>query len=75
MAQTEKQYKKGRRSSTEADIEQCFGDKDQLTRLLSSREGLARTYAEDGAVHTARLIETIDIALIQQALRLNGVPA
>ena len=68
MAQTEDQYREGRRSSTEDDIGQCFGDKTRLVALLSKRERLARSYAEDGALHTARLIESIDIALIRQAI-------
>lgn len=56
MARAEEQYKEGRRSGTEVDIQQCFGDIDQLKRLLRDRKGLARIYAEDGATHTARLI-------------------
>lgn len=68
MAQTEYQYREGRRSSTKDDIEQCLGNVSQLVVLLSKRESLARSYAEDGALHTARLIESIDIALIRQAI-------
>lgn len=69
MAQTEVQYREGRRSGTEVDIQQCFGDLKQLKRLLRDREGLARIYAEDGAIQTARLIEEIDIGLIQETIR------
>lgn len=68
MAQTAEQYEEGRQRSTEAGIEQCFGDKGKLMNLLGSREELARIYAEDGTRHTAHLIEVIDIALIRRAI-------
>jgi hypothetical protein len=63
------EYLDSRHTSTLVDIEQCYHDRKQLIDLLEVRKTLARIYAEDGAIKTARAIETIDIALIEDALR------
>ena len=63
------EYIDSRHDNTLVDIEQCHGNRKQLADLLAVRKDLARIYAEDGAVKTARAIETIDITLIEQALR------
>ena len=46
----------------------CAGDPKKLKRLLRNREGLARIYAEDGAIHTAHMMQEIDITLIREAI-------
>ncbi len=68
MARTEAQYREGRRSGTETEIVRCAGDPKKLKRLLRNREGLARIYAEDGAIHTAHMMQEIDITLIREAI-------
>ena len=69
------EYLDRRAASTLVDIEQCYTDRKQLTELLAARKTLARIYAEDGAVKTARAIETIDIPLIESALEAYAVEA
>ena len=71
MARTEAQYREGRQSNTERDIVHCAGDPKKLNRLLRDREKLARIYADDGAVHTAHMIEEIDMTLIRETILLQ----
>lgn len=63
------EYIARRQDSTLVDIEQCYQDRQQLTELLAARRTLARIYAEDGAIQTAHTIETVDVALIEAALK------
>lgn len=61
-------YAENRRSSTVTQITEAKGDYNKLKSMLENRRTLVRVYREDGARETARVIETVDIELIEAAL-------
>lgn len=70
-------YIAGRRSSTLREIEATNTRGEARRRLLGllwSRRSLAQIYYEDGARDTARIIEEVDIALIQAAIDALPTP-
>ena len=66
----EDEYTARRRAATTSDIASAKGSRKKLEGMLKKRRMLARVYAEDGAVSTAKIIETVDIALIESALKI-----
>lgn len=63
-------YRERRRTTTLEEILLCPTAAD-LQALRARRRSLARIYAEDGAILTARCIETVDIPLIEEALNAH----
>lgn len=61
-------YRENRRLSTVADIAIMNGSIKNLEAMRDKRKRLARIYAEDGAIETARCIEEVDIVLLDKAL-------
>lgn len=57
------------RTNTEAKIKVCAGSAKKLQKLLAQEQKLACIYGEDGALDTALIIRTVNVPLIETALR------